>query len=76
MTHTNAEGLQFRLPAVLVTRHSDVTLPAGHAIYWIVDEGSPTERWVFVGGQVTVGNLGISTTLQHFSRYAPGKAGW
>ena len=70
------EGLQFKLPATLITRFSDLELPHGHAIYWIVREGTADEQWVCVGGQLTVANLGISTPLFHFSSYAPGKAGW
>jgi hypothetical protein len=70
------EGLKFRLPATLITRFSDLTMVDGHAIYCVVNEGTASEQWVYVGSQVIVGNLGVSALLQHFSRYAPGKAGW
>jgi hypothetical protein len=69
-------GLQFRLPVLMVTRFADLKPPAGHALYWVLNEGTASEKWVLVGGQVTAGNLGISAQLTHFSRYCPGKNGW
>ena len=70
------EGLEFRLPATLIPRFSDLTPPQGYAMYCVVNEGTDSEQWVYVGSQISVGNLGISALLHHFSKYAPGKAGW
>jgi hypothetical protein len=69
-------GIQFRLPVLLTTRFSDLALVRAHTMYWIVDEDTPDEEWVPVGGVVSIGNLGLSVNLSHFSKYAPGKAGW
>jgi hypothetical protein len=70
------EGLSFRLPVLLTSRFSDLVLVRAHTMYWIVGEDTPDEEWVPVGGVVSIGNLGLSVNLRHFSKYAPGKAGW
>lgn len=70
------EGLKFRIPATLFTRFSDLKLPQGYTMYWVVDEGTNSEEWIPVGGEISAGNIGISALLYHFSNYAPGKTGW
>ena len=70
-------GINFRNPVTLVTRFSDLDNPAGYTMFW--DAASPmsaVDIWVEVGGQVTPDRLGIQVQLNHFSAYAPGKAGW
>jgi hypothetical protein len=68
------EGLQFRVPVMLTTRFSDIVDPQGYSIYCVVSGGKGSEKWEFVGGQAS--SEGVTAPLRHFSRYAPGKAGW
>lgn len=69
-------GILFRNPVTLVTCFSDLADPAGYTMFW--DSTSPTgvDVWMNVGGEVTPDSSGIQVQLGHFSRYAPGKAGW
>ena len=60
-----------------ITQFSDVTDPSGYVMFW--DAVSPitgADVWVNVGGQETPDHTGIQVQLNHFSEYAPGKAGW
>jgi hypothetical protein len=69
------DGLVFFNTVTLEADFSDLASPAGYTMYWRL----PTpmgEIWTDVGGKVTDDGRGIITRLEHFSDYAPGKAGW
>lgn len=70
------EGLQFQAPAWLETRFGDVIDPHGFTIYWVADPGTPAETWIELPARYTSDGQGLAVRLNHFSTYAPGKAGW
>jgi hypothetical protein len=68
------EGLVFLAPVTLEADFSDLEDPSGYSMYWRVPTSMTGNRWIDVGGEST--EDGVITTLEHFSDYAPGKAGW
>jgi hypothetical protein len=73
--HLYPDGLVFLNTVTLEADFSDLTSPSGYTMYWRLP--TPTgEIWTDVGGRPTDDGRGIIARLEHFSDYAPGKAGW
>lgn len=70
------EGLHFLKPVLLTTHIGDVVDPTGYQIYWVSNPGLAAEDWVRMKSSLNSEGDGLCTWLQHFSTYAPGKAGW
>jgi hypothetical protein len=70
------EGTVFHARVTLCADFSDLAAPAQYTMYWHVPDDPTDELWMNVGGSPSWDGQGIVTQLQHFSEYAPGKAGW
>jgi len=70
------EGTVFHARVTLRADFSDLATPTQYTMYWHVPTPTSQEVWSDVGGDPTWDGRGILTHLQHFSDYAPGKAGW
>jgi hypothetical protein len=70
------EGTVFHARVTLNADFSDLVSPTTYTMYWHVPSDDSGEVWLNVGGTPTGDGRGIITQLQHFSDYAPGKAGW
>lgn len=67
-------GVQFRKPVTLTIDLSDATNVGEHvALYWWDEDG---KVWKNVGGTYDPVTKILVTKLDHFSSYAPGRAGW
>jgi len=75
LTITPASANKFKIPAQLTADLSSPGLidAAAFTTYWY----DPAKAaWVNLFAKSTVNGTSITTTLDHFSRYAAGKAGW
>jgi hypothetical protein len=68
-------GTTFAKPVTLRMdiRETDLAATTSVTIYWLNDA---TATWVDVGGTLDPSGLTVSTNLNHFSRFAAGRAGW
>lgn len=73
-------GLQFNTPVELAVKLPEGVKVEFLTLFWVVNEGLPTEIWAPMPTRVESGGGRIVAELTHFSRYAPGqtdgKAGW
>jgi len=70
------EGLVFLNPVTLETTFGDLKNPEAYTTYWVANPGRPDEAWINMKTSLTADGTGLSTQLEHFSIYVPGKAGW
>ncbi|TPW13126.1 MAG: hypothetical protein FD129_1330 [bacterium] len=70
------EGLEFLKPALLESSFRDIRSPVGFTIYWVANPGQTDEQWIDMRAGLSADGTGLAVQLQHFSTYAPGKAGW
>ncbi len=70
------EGIQFKNPVTLKTRVPAGTRPSECRMWWWGDDKSGAHSWIDIGGTVSADGRWITVQLEHFSTYAPGKAGW
>lgn len=73
-------GLQFKTPVELAVKLPEEVKVEFLTLFWVVNEGLPTEIWAPMPTRVESRGGRIVAELTHFSRYAPGqadgKAGW
>ena len=70
--HLFPEGILFEAPVALSVDLEETTGDdAATTVYW-----NDRDEWVDVGSWYVSGEHTVSTDLDHFSEYRPGRAGW